>query len=53
MNITEQRSPGGALFTVFVAPVPDQAGLHGLLNQLRDLGLPLVLLELLRADAPA
>ncbi len=31
--------------TVLVGPVADQAALHGLLNKLRDLGLPLLLVE--------
>lgn len=29
-------------FTVLAGPVVDQAALHGLLHQLRDIGLPLV-----------
>ncbi len=29
-------------FTLLAGPVVDQAALHGLLHQLRDLGLPLV-----------
>ena len=29
-------------FTVLTGPVVDQAALHGLLHQLRDIGLPLV-----------
>jgi hypothetical protein len=29
-------------FTLLAGPVVDQAGLHGLLHQLRDIGLPLV-----------
>ena len=31
--------------TVLIGPVADQAALHGLLNKLRDLGLPLLLVE--------
>lgn len=30
--------------TILTGPVPDQAALHGILNQIRDLGLPLLLL---------
>ena len=28
--------------TTLIGPVPDQAGLYGILNRLRDLGVPLV-----------
>ena len=31
--------------TVLAGPVRDQAALHGLLNKIRDLGLPLLSLE--------
>ena len=53
METEELRMPGGALLTFFNAPVPDQAGLHGLLHQLRDFGLPLVSLELIRSGPAA
>jgi hypothetical protein len=39
--------------TVICGPVVDQAGLHGLLQKLRDVGIPLVSLTLLPPDAPA
>ena len=32
----------GAGFTLLAGPVVDQSALHGLLHQLRDIGLPLV-----------
>ena len=32
----------GAGITVIHGPVADQAALHGLLNKVRDLGLPLI-----------
>jgi hypothetical protein len=35
--------------TVLTGPVADQAALHGVLSKLRDLGLPLLLVE--RVDA--
>jgi len=31
--------------TVLIAPVPDQAALHGLLGRIRDLGLPILSLS--------
>ena len=37
--------------TVLVGPVADQAALHGLLTQVRDLGL--VLISVRRLDRPA
>jgi hypothetical protein len=38
--------------TVLRGPVVDQAALHGLLQKLRDLGIPLVSLRELATDAP-
>jgi hypothetical protein len=32
--------------TVFTGPVPDQAALHGLLRKVRDLGMPLISVNL-------
>ncbi len=46
MEIKIERLDNGAVLTALVAPVADQAGLHGLLSQFRDLGLPLLSLEL-------
>ena len=39
--------------TVIAGPVVDQAALHGLLNKLRDVGIPLISLTQLLPDAPA
>jgi hypothetical protein len=36
--------------TVISGPIVDQAALHGLLQRVRDLGLPLVSVERLEAD---
>jgi len=36
----DKRHPGDG--TLLVGPVADQAALHGLLNKIRDLGLPLL-----------
>ena len=49
MEVSVERLENGAILTVLIAPVADQAGLHGLLTQFRDLGLPLVSLELIPA----
>ncbi len=38
--------------TALRGPVADQAALHGLLQKLRDIGIPLVSLRELAADAP-
>jgi hypothetical protein len=43
-------APGTTMTTLRVA-VPNQAALHGLLQQLRDLGLPLIALHALLADS--
>lgn len=43
------RTDGGD--TVIVGPVDDQAALHGLLARIRDLGLPLLAVQVL--DEPA
>ena len=37
-------------FTLLAGPVVDQAALHGLLHQLRDIGLPLVSVTRVEAD---
>lgn len=49
LELTDQ--PDGT--TVMLGPVVDQAALHGLLERLRDLGIPLVSLAELPTDAPA
>lgn len=42
--------PGANDETLLLGPVADQAALHGLLNKIRDLGLPLM--SVTRVDAP-
>jgi hypothetical protein len=37
-----QQLEGGATLSIFQGTVPDQAALHGILAQIRDLGVPLV-----------
>src|SRR5688500_13502727 len=39
--------------TVISGPVADQAALHGLLQRVRDLGLPLVSVTQVEADRPS
>ena len=43
-------SPQKSGETLLVGPVRDQAALHGLLAKVRDMGLPLLLVE--RVDTP-
>ena len=38
--------------TVIAGPVPDQAALHGLLQRVRDMGLPLVSVVRIERDNP-
>jgi hypothetical protein len=38
--------------TVISGPVPDQAALHGLLQRVRDMGLPLVSVVPIEPDQP-
>jgi len=38
--------------TIISGPVPDQAALHGLLQRVRDIGLPLVSVTQVEADRP-
>lgn len=36
--------------TLMIGPVADQAALHGLISKLRDMGLPILLVERLETD---
>ena len=36
--------------TVLIGPVSDQAALHGILNKIRDLGLPLISVERIEVE---
>jgi hypothetical protein len=46
-----QISPQAGGDTVMSGPVVDQAALHGLLNKIRDVGLPLVALNIVDINA--
>lgn len=47
MAITHESLEDGTTITHMIGLVPDQAGLHGMLNSIRDLGLPLLKVEYL------
>ena len=42
MSITSEQAKDGSTVTVLTGSVTDQAALYGLINRMRDLGLPLV-----------
>jgi hypothetical protein len=48
-GLTVTHTPDGE--TILAGPVQDQAALHGLLNKVRDLGLPLVAVNRVGSDA--
>lgn len=41
LTLTVEQDSDGSTLTVLTGPVVDQAALHGILNRIRDLGLPL------------
>lgn len=50
MTLTTQTSPGGFTITILQGLVADQSALHGMLNHIRDLGLPLLIVECLSTE---
>jgi hypothetical protein len=50
MNITFKSETCGPTVTVLSGLVADQAALHGLLNRIRDLGIPLLSVQLMNSD---
>ncbi len=42
MSIAFERAEDGSTVTVLTGAVADQAALYGLINRVRDLGLPLI-----------
>ena len=47
-HLTVSHTPNGE--TVLLGPIADQAALYGLLNRLRDLGIPLVSVNTVEID---
>jgi hypothetical protein len=45
MTITVEKCEHRATITTLAGPVADQAALHGILSRIRDLGLPLLLVQ--------
>jgi hypothetical protein len=51
LTISVRTNPGGGKITTLQGLVADQASLHGILNSIRDLGLPLLSVEYLPMKA--
>jgi hypothetical protein len=50
MKITTKREAGHPTVTILRGIVVDQAALHGLLNRIRDLGLPLLSVQMMNSN---
>ena len=50
MTITAKSEGDGPTITILDGTVVDQAALHGLLNRIMDLGLPLLLVKRMGAE---
>ena len=48
LKIVTNRNAEGTTFTALTGMVKDQAGLHGLLNRIRDLNIPLVSVQYIK-----
>jgi hypothetical protein len=49
--VEEKENDSHATITTLTGPVTDQAALHGILSRIRDLGLPLLLVQYLEESA--
>ena len=52
MAIAEETNLAGVPLTTLTGQIADQAALHGLVARIRDLGLPLILVELVSPVDP-
>ncbi len=50
MNISVRSETGKPTVTVLSGLVADQSALHGLLNRIRDLSIPLLSVQLMNSD---
>ena len=50
MNISVRSETGEPTVTVLSGLVADQSALHGLLNRIRDLSIPLLSVQLMNSD---
>ena len=50
LTVTATETEGGPTLTTLTGLITDQAALHGLLSGIRDLGLPLLLVECLKTN---
>ncbi len=48
LTLTHSYDDAGTPITCITGEIPDQAALHGLLNKIRDLGLPLLSMHYVR-----
>lgn len=49
MNLRYEMQPGDGVVSVLEGMLPDQAALFGVINQVRDLGLPLISVQWIRS----
>ena len=50
LTVTANETEGGPTLTTLTGMITDQAAQHGLLSRIRDLGLPLLLVECQNTD---